>query len=149
VGNAKVDFPSHFGIAYFAKVSPGDDIVRPYVFNVRGVLLDDLHICDGCDAEGVPDLMRSSGKHTEEHHLIRCLAPEKVDDKDKATPTEQRLASMEGRLDGRLDSMQRQLDDFTGHLGDLNARIGNIEQLLHRLLGATEGLPAAHFSHPS
>ena len=97
-------------------MSPGDDIVRPYVFNVRGVLLDDLYICDGCDAEGVPDLMRSSGKHTEEHHLIRCLAPEKVDDKDKATPTEQRLASMEGRLDGRLDSMQRQLDDFHGRI---------------------------------
>ncbi|KAF8477646.1 hypothetical protein DFH94DRAFT_671862 [Russula ochroleuca] len=106
---------------------------------------DDLYICDGCDAEGVPDLMRSSGKHTEDHHLIRCLAREKTEDKDKGSPTEQRLTTIEGRLDG----MQTQLDDLTGrvgdltgrmgdlagHFGDLNARIGNIEQLLQRLVG--------------
>jgi hypothetical protein len=170
VGNARVDFPSHSGIVYFAKVSHCDDTVYPCVLNVRGAVLDDLYICDGCDAEGVPDLMRSSGKHTEEHHLIRCLAPEKMDDKDKAVLTERRLTSMESRLEGRLDGMQTQLDDLTGrmedltgrmghltghtgdltgrmgdltgHIGDLNARIGNIEQLLHRLLGATEGRAA-------
>jgi hypothetical protein len=119
--------------------------LRLYVLNVRGALLDDLYICDGCDAEGVPDLMRSSGKHTEDHHLIRCLAREKTEDKDKGSPTEQRLTTIEGRLDG----MQTQLDDLTGrvgdltgrmgdlagHFGDLNARIGNIEQLLQRLVG--------------
>jgi hypothetical protein len=35
------------------------------------------------------------------------------------------------------------LDDLTGRVGDLigdfNARIGNIEQLLHRLIGSPEG----------
>jgi hypothetical protein len=95
------------------------------------VPLDNLYICDECDAHGVPDLMRSSGKHTEEHHLIRCLAPEKTDDKDKASPTEGRLTSIEGRIDG----MQTQLDDLTG-------RIGNIEQLLHGLIGALKGRAA-------
>jgi hypothetical protein len=133
-----------------------DDTLHLYGLNGRAVLLDDLYICDGCDADGVPDLMRSSGKHTEEHHLIRCLVPEKMDDKDKASPTEERLTSIEGRLDG----MQTQLDDLTGrmsdlrgdlsgrigdltgYIGDLNARIGNIEQLLHRLVGAPEGRTA-------
>jgi hypothetical protein len=76
--------------------------------------------------------MRSSGKHTEEHRLIRCVAPEKTD--DRATQTEQRLTSIEGRLDG----MQTQLND-------LDACMGNIEQLLHRLLG-TELLKAALLS---
>jgi hypothetical protein len=156
VGNAKVDFPSHSGIAYFAKVSPCDDTVYPCVLNVRGALLDDLYICDGCDAEGVPDLMRSSGKHTEDHHLIRCLALEKINDKDKNALTEQRLTSMEGRLQTQLDDLTGRMGDLTdrvgdltgrmgdltGHFGDLNARIGNIEQLLHRLLGATEGCAA-------
>ena len=87
--------------------------------------------------------MRSSGKHTEEHHLIRCLAPET--DKDIGSRTEQRLTSIEGRLDG----MQTQLDDLTGRMGDLigdlNSRIGNIEQLLQRLVGASEGR-TAYFS---
>lgn len=110
-------------------------------------MLDDLYICDTCDAAGVPDLMRSSGKHTEIHHLIRCLAPENVD--GKASPTEQRLTSIEGCIDG----MQTQLDDLTGRMGDLtgrmgdltdrvgdlNAHMGNIEQLLQRLVGAPEG----------
>ena len=89
-------------------------------------LLDDLYICNACDAAGVPDLIQRSGKHTEKHHLIRCLAPEKAD--GKASPTEQRLTSIEGRLDG----MQTQLND-------LNSRMGNIEQLLQRLVGVSEG----------
>ena len=128
-------------------------LIHLYMLNVRGALLDDLYICDGCDAKGVPDLMRSSGKHTEEHHLIRCLAPEKMDDKDEAALTEQRLTSMEGRLqaqlddltgrvgglNGRVEDLTGRIGDLTGHFGDLSSRIGNIEQLLHRLLGATEG----------
>jgi hypothetical protein len=97
-----------------------------YVLKVRVALLDNLYICDACDTEGVPDLTRSSGKHTAEHHLIRCLAPE-TDDDDKTSPTEQRLTSIEGRLDG----LQTQLDDLTG-------RMGNIERLLHRLVGVSE-----------
>jgi hypothetical protein len=153
VANAKVTFPSHSGIAYFVEVSPKNNIHHLYVLNVCTALLDNLYICDGCDRDGVPDLMRSSMKHTEEHHLIRCLAPEKTDDKNQASPTEQRLISIEGHL----NDMQTQLDDLTGRMGDLtgrvgdltdrmgdltvsvgdlNASFGNIEQLLHRLVGA-------------
>jgi hypothetical protein len=43
--------------------------------------------------KGVSELKRSSGEHTEVHHLTRCLAPEK--DKDDAPATEQRLISTE------------------------------------------------------
>ena len=93
--------------------------------------VDGLYICDGCDTEGVPDLTRSSGKHTAEHHLIRCLAPVVDDDEDKPSPTEQRLISIEGRLDGLQTQLQTQLDDLTG-------RIGNIERLLHKLVAASE-----------
>jgi hypothetical protein len=155
VGNAKVSFPFRSGIAYFAKVGLKDDTLHFCVLILRAAPLDDLYICDGCDAEGVPDLMRSSGKHTEGHHLIRCLAP-KADDKVKASPTEERLTSIEGRLDGmqtqlddltgrvgeRIGDLPDRMDDLTGYIGDLNARIGNIEQLLHRLVGASEGRTA-------
>ena len=128
VANAVVVFPSHFGIAYLAKVGPKDNAVYLHVLNVLAtlLLLDDLYICGACDAEGVPDLTRSSGKHREEHHLIRCLAPAQMD--DKGSLTDERLTSIESRLDG----VQTQLNDLTG-------RIGNIEQLLHRLVGASEG----------
>lgn len=119
VANAKVAYPSRSGIAYSAKVGPKNNIARMYVLKVRVALLDNLYICDACDTEGVPDLTRRFGKHTAEHHLIRCLAPE-TDDEDKKTS-----------IEGRLDSLQTQLDDLTG-------RIGNIERLLHRLVGASE-----------
>jgi hypothetical protein len=92
-----------------------DDTLHLYVLNVRAPLLDDFYICDECDADGVPDLMRSSGKHTEEH-LLRCLAPEKTDDPDEAS-TEQRLTSIEGCLDGvqtRLDYLISRMGDLTG-----------------------------------
>ena len=68
---------------------------------------------------GVPDLTRSSGKHTEGHHLIRCLAPEKA---KEVTSTEQQLMSLEKRL----DNMQTRFEN-------LDNRIGNIEQLLDKL----------------
>jgi hypothetical protein len=150
VANARAAFPSHSGIAYFAKVGVENDTLHMYALNVSAAaLLDNLYICDACDAEGVPDLLRSSGRHIEDHHLIRCLAPEKTDDKDKVLPTEQRLTSIEGRLDGmqtqlddlsgRMGDLTGRVGDLTGNIGDLNARIGNIEQLLHRLVGATEG----------
>ncbi|KAI9459301.1 hypothetical protein F5148DRAFT_1319736 [Russula earlei] len=93
---------------------------------------DNLFICDACDSEGVPELVRGSGKHTEEHHLIRCLAAAKGDDADPAT--EQRLISIESRL----DSMQTRFDDLGGRIGDLSIRIDNIEQLLHNLPGLVE-----------
>jgi len=47
---------------------------------------DVLFICDECDRADVPDLMRSSGRHTEGHHLIRSQALEEDGD-----PTGQRL----------------------------------------------------------
>ena len=72
--------------------------------------------------------MQSSGKHSEYHHLIRCLAPE---DDNSAYSTEQRLTSLEDRLTSMQSRIQSQFDDLTG-------RIGNIEQLLHRLATASE-----------
>jgi len=89
---------------------------------------DNLFICNACDTEGVPELMRCSGKHTEEHHLIRCLAPEKYDD-DDTLAADERLLSIENRLDG----MQTRFDDLTACIGDLTSRMGNIEQLLQNL----------------
>ncbi|KAI9464112.1 hypothetical protein BJY52DRAFT_1221492 [Lactarius psammicola] len=95
---------------------------------------DYLFLCDACDREGVPELMRSSGKHTEDHHLIRCLAPKKED--DTLSSTELRLISLEDRLNdvqSRFDHMQSRFDDLSQ---DLTSRIGNMEQLLHRLAAA-------------
>jgi len=101
---------------------------------------DDLFICNACDEAGVLDLERDFEKHTEEHHLIRCFAPEKKD--DDALPTEQRLTAIEGRLDGMQTQLQTQLDVLTGRMGvltgqigDLHTRMGNIEQLLLKLAG--------------
>lgn len=114
---AKDIFLFPFGIVYFAKVSPWDQIA-PNRLNTDtpSALSDNLFICSICDMEGVPDLSHSSEKHTEEHHLIRCLAPEEA---KKAPSTEQRLASLEKRL----DNMQTRFDDFSN----------KIEQLLHKL----------------
>ena len=96
--------------------------------------LDDLFLCDACDGEGVPELMRSSGKHTKDHPLIRCLAPE--NDDDALSSTEQRLTLLEDRLNSmhsRFDIMQSRFDGLTQ---GLNSRIGNMEQLLHKLAAA-------------
>lgn len=89
----------------------------------RAVLLDNLFICDACDSDGVPELTRSSGKHTKEHHLIRCLAPNEGAS-DAVPETEQRLMSIESRL-----------DELSGRMEELTGRIGNIEQLLHKIAG--------------
>jgi hypothetical protein len=90
------------------------------MLTIHSTQLDNLLICDACDAEGVPDLVRSSGRHTEDHHLIRCLAPENAE--DKALPTEQRLTMIEGSLDG----MQTQLGDLTARMGDVTSRMGDL-----------------------
>ena len=122
------------------KVGSEDDPAHPQADHHSVSKIDNLFICNACDAEGVPDLVRSSGRHTEDHHLIRCLAPENVD--DKALPAEQRLTLIEGRLDGmqtQLDDITTRMGDLSGSVGDLTSRIGNIEQLLHRLLAA--GIP--------
>jgi hypothetical protein len=96
------------------------------------LLLDNLFICNACDSEGVPELTRSSGKHTKEHHLIRCLAPKK-DDEESTPEPDQRLISIETRLDG----MQSRFDELSGRIEGLTGRIGNIEQLLHKLATAS------------
>jgi hypothetical protein len=70
---------------------------------------------------GVPNLMRCSGRHTEEHHLIRRMPPEKVKEQVSSS-TEHRLKLPEERF-----------DNVETQLGDLSSRIGNIEQLLQRL----------------
>jgi hypothetical protein len=101
---------------------------------VHAARLDDLFICNACDEEGVPDLERGFGKHTEEHHLIRCLEPEKAD--DQALPTEQRLTSIEGRL----DRMQSQLDDLSRCLGDLSDFIKNFDTRIDARIGSIEHL---------
>ena len=140
---AKNDFRSHSGIACFAKVSSEEYSVYLRVLNVRIALLDNLYICDACDADGVPDLMRSSGKHTEEHHLIRCLAPEKTDVNDKAAATEQRLTSIESRLDGlqtQLDGLTDCMGDLTGRMGDLSGRTGDLTGHMGDLTGRTGDL---------
>jgi hypothetical protein len=128
---AKDLFHFRFGIAFFAKVSHCDQVApgRLSTDVTRGAILlsDNLFICDSCDKHGVPDLICSSGKHTEEHHLIRCLAPEKA--KEATSSTEQRLMSLEKRF----DNMQTRFDS-------LDSRFGNIEQLLHRLANKIESL---------
>ena len=83
-------------------------------------LSDDLFICDSCDMDGVPDLTPCSIKHTEGHHLIRCMPNEKAMERD--SPTEQRFKVLEERF-----------DNIETRLGDLGGRMGNIEQLLQRL----------------
>ena len=93
------------------------------------MLSDNLFICDACDSEGVPELSRSSGKHTKEHHLIRCSPPNQSE--EAAPETDHRLMSIESRL----DDMQTRFDSLGGRIDDLTGRIGGIEQLLHRLVG--------------
>ncbi|KAN0140973.1 hypothetical protein V8E53_001417 [Lactarius tabidus] len=94
---------------------------------------DDLFLCETCDRKGDLELMQGpgklgSGKHTEDHHLIRCLAPEKGD--DALSSTERRLISLESRMGSQFDNMESRFGDL---IQDLASRIGNIEQLLHKL----------------
>jgi hypothetical protein len=67
-----------------------------------------------------------SGKHTEDHHLIRCLAPEK---NDEALSSTERLISLEEQL----KEMRSQIGDL---IQDFSTRIGNMEQLLHKIASA-------------
>ena len=53
------------------------------------------------------------------------MAPRKCDEEVPAA--EQRLMSIEGRL-----------DELSSRMEDLTGRIGNIEQLLHKLVGAAD-----------
>jgi len=89
---------------------------------------DNLFICDACDGEDIRDLVLNSGKHTNDHHLIRCLAPEK-ENGDEVSPTDQRLTLIEGRLDEMQTKIQTQLDILAG-------RLTGIENLLLKLTGA-------------
>lgn len=121
---SRLSFPCWYCI--YCEGMSGSLIYSSRVLIYPPALSDDLFLCDRCDREGVPELMRISGKHTEGHHLIRCLAPEE----DHDVPSmERRLISLEERI----DSMQSRFDVLTG-------RIGNIEQLLQRLATASEAL---------
>ena len=95
------------------------------------LLSDNLFICNSCDIEGVPDLTRSSGKHTEEHHLIRCLAP--PEEAENAPLVEQRLASLEEQL----GNMQKQFVSLEEQVGNMHKRFDDfssrIEELLNKL----------------
>jgi len=79
---------------------------------------DDVFICDTCDQKGVPKIPMLL-EHTEEHHLIRCLAPRK--DEGTTASVEQRLVALEG------------------HLHNLCSRFETLEQLLHDIHGLTRG----------
>ena len=86
---------------------------------------DDLFLCAACEAADVtPELMRSSGKHSEHHHLIRCQAPKKADE-DETFLSEQRRMSLEDRL--------ITLED---RLNNVHTRMDTIEELLRRLAEA-------------
>ena len=113
---AKDPSPFRFGVAHFAKVSLWNQVVPSRVNTHVPSVLTDLFICDLCDSKGIPDLTFLSGKHTEEHHLIRCLAPEEA--KEVLFSTEKRLTSLETRL------------GYHANIHDLGGRIGNIQQLL-------------------
>ena len=87
--------------------------------------------------------MRISGKHTEDHHLIRCLAPEKDDGVSSSIERhlislEDRIDSMQSRFDERLISREDRIDNIQSRFDDLTGRIGNIEQLLQRIATASE-----------
>ena len=112
-----------FGIASFVKVCLMDQVAprRLDTDVLPSVLSDELFICDSCDMKGVPDLKRGSRRHTEEHHLIRCLAPEEAEEEAPSSP-DQQLRSLERRF----GVMQQQYNELSG-------RIGNMEQILHRL----------------
>ncbi|KAI0265555.1 hypothetical protein BC834DRAFT_987866 [Gloeopeniophorella convolvens] len=84
---------------------------------------DDLYICASCEVEGAPDLERASGRHTEDHHLVRCQEPS---EEEKAATTEQRLALLEQRFDDMRGTMDTRFNELAG-------RIGQIEVLLRRL----------------
>lgn len=102
--------------------------------------LDDLFICAECDKAGVPKLMRSSGEHTEGHHLIRCQEPQ------TGSPTVfpiERPPSMEGPLNGmqtQLDDLTRRMGDHNDRMGDLNDRVGGMANLVGELAGSITSL---------
>ena len=116
--------PFRFGIAFFVKVCLSGRVVPSQLdTNVPSLLLDGLFICDSCDMDGAPDFICASGKHTEEHHLIRCLAPERAE--EAPSSPDQHHVSLE--IGKRLDDVQTQFNDLSG-------RIGNIEEILQRLV---------------
>ena len=90
---------------------------------------DDLFLCEACEAsDATLELMRSSGKHVEDHHLIRCQAPKQDD--EITISMEQRLIMLEDRLMSRED-----------RLNSMHSRIETIEQLLRQLTEVVMGSP--------
>ena len=83
---------------------------------------DDLFLCEACEAsDATLELMRSSGKHVEDHHLIRCQAPKQ--DVEITVSMEQRLITLEDRLNS------------------VHSRVERMEQLLGQLTEAVVGSP--------
>ena len=76
---------------------------------------DDLFLCEACEAgDAALGLMRSSGKHVEDHRLIRCLA--RTQDDEITVSMEQRLVTLEDRLNsmhGRMETMEQLLRQLT------------------------------------
>jgi len=100
--------------------------------------IDDVFICDACDQKGVPDLPNRP-EHTEEHHLIRCLAPRK----DETTASvERRLVAVEGQLHTMHTQVEGQLHTMHTRFDDLCNKFGTLEQLLHDLHGLVRGAGA-------
>jgi len=112
------------------KVCGKDQGFEPLVLTCRTALSNNLFISDECDGKGVPELMRSSGRHMEEQPLIRFLKRQ-TDDVAASSP-EQRLLSIQSRLADMLADVQTQ---FKTQFSDLAARVGNIE-LPRKLAGA-------------
>ena len=119
--NGRLSFPCWYCVKCEGK--PSSDSLRILGAVPDTFFSDDLFLCEVCEAIDPPiELMRSSGKHDEGHHLIRCQAP-KQDDYTTLS-TEEQLMSLKYRLD------------------DMHTRIETIEQLLRQLANAVESLRA-------
>ena len=75
-----------FGIVSFVKVGIKYNPLIIFLTS-HSMQLDKLSICDTCNPKGVPDVVQSSGRHIEGHYLIRCLAPDNLEDKAVLTPS--------------------------------------------------------------
>ena len=116
--NGPLSFPCWYCVKCEGKLSL--DALRIFMSFLIPFFSDDLFLCEACEACEASDptfeLMRSSGKHGEDHHLIRCQAPEQED--CTTFSTEDRLMSLEDRLN------------------NMTSRIETIEQLLRQLANA-------------
>ena len=127
--NGSLSFPCWYCIKCEGKLSL--DALRILCAFLYNFFSDDLFLCETCEAsDPTPELMRSSGKHGVDHHLIYCQAPKQED--CTTFSTEDRLISLEDRLmslDDRLMSLEDRLNNVT-------TRIETMEQLLRQIANA-------------